>query len=109
MENSKLKSLKLKKGDTVKVVVGKDKGKEGKIEAAFTKEGRVLVAGVNMYKRHLKARSQTQPSEIITITKPLPVSNVALICPKCKLITRVGFNMEGKDKVRICRKCKAQI
>ncbi|MBU2632388.1 50S ribosomal protein L24 [Patescibacteria group bacterium] len=111
MKNSKLriKSLKFRKGDTVKVVSGKDKGKEGKIETVFTKENKVLVGGVNLYKRHLKARSQAQPSEIITISKPLPVSNVALICPKCKLITRIGFNLEGKNKVRICKKCKAQL
>lgn len=101
--------MKLVKNDEIKVVAGKDKGKTGKIEKVFTKENKVLVAGVNQYKRHMKAREQGQQSEIITITKPLPVANVQLICPKCKKITRVGYKVEGEKKVRICRKCKATI
>jgi large subunit ribosomal protein L24 len=101
--------MKLVKNDEVKVVTGKDKGKTGKIEKVFTKEVKVLVSGVNQYKKHMKAREQGQQSEIITITKPLPVANVQLICPKCKKITRVGYKMEGEKKVRICRKCKATI
>lgn len=101
--------MKLVKNDEIKVVAGKDKGKTGKIEKVFTKEYKVLVAGVNQYKRHMKAREQGQQSEIITITKPLPVANVQLICPKCKKITRVGYKLEGDKKVRICRKCKAAI
>lgn len=113
MKNSKLKNnnnvSKLKKGDEVKVVAGKDKGKTGKVEKVFSKEGSVVVGGVNLYKRHLKARSQKQPSEIITITKPLPVSNVMLVCVKCHLTTRVGFKKTEKEKVRICKKCNAEI
>jgi len=68
--------MKLKKGDNVKVVRGKDKGKTGKIDQVFPKSSKVLVNGVNLYKRHLKARSQTKPSEIVTLTKPLPEENV---------------------------------
>lgn len=101
--------MKLKKGDEVKVVAGKDKGKTGKIEKVFPKEGKVLVGGVNQYKRHLKARSQNQKSEIITITKPLSVTNVAMVCSKCHLLTRIGFAFENDKKVRVCRKCKATI
>ena len=101
--------MKLKKNDEVRVVTGKDKGKTGKIEKVFTKEYRVLVNGVNQYKRHMKGRQQGQQSEIITITKPLPIANVRLICPKCKKITRVGYKVEGKEKMRICKKCEATI
>ena len=101
--------MKLKKGDNVKIVLGKDKGKEGKIEKVFGKIGKVLVTGVNQYKRHLKARSQNQPSEIVTITKPLPLQNVALICPHCKVQTRVGFRIEKNDKIRVCAKCDKKI
>ena len=97
--------MKLLKGDEVKVVVGKDAGKSGKIEKILTKEAHVLVAGVNQYKRHLKARTAGQKSEIITITKPLPVANVAFICPRCKQQTRIGYTMDKATKVRICRKC----
>lgn len=97
--------MKFKKGDEVQVVSGKDKGKTGKIERLFPKLGKVIVTGINQYKRHTKARSQNQPSEIVTITKPLPVSNIQYICPKCKLMTRIGVAYENDKKVRICRKC----
>lgn len=97
--------MKLQKGDEIQVVAGKDKGKTGKIEALFPKLGKVIVTGINQYKRHTKARSQNQPSEIVTITKPLPVSNIQFVCPKCKLITRIGFISENEKKVRICKKC----
>ena len=76
--------MKLKKGDLVTVVRGKNNGKTEKIVKVFSKEGKVLVEGVNQYKRHVKGRMQGQKSEIITLTKPLHVSNVQLVCPKCK-------------------------
>jgi large subunit ribosomal protein L24 len=101
--------MKLKKGDNIKVVKGKDKGKDGKIDRVFPKLGKVLVANVNQYKRHLKARSQNQPSEIITLTKPLPEENVMLICPKCHKETRVGYKVEKGVKSRICGKCNSEI
>jgi large subunit ribosomal protein L24 len=101
--------MKIIKGDTVQVVKGKDAGKTGKVEKVFEKERKVLVDNVNQYKRHLKARSQQEPSEIITLTKPLPVANVQLVCPKCKKITRVGFIVEKDSKLRVCRKCEGRI
>ncbi len=101
--------MKLKKDDNIKVVRGKDKGKTGKIEKVFPKSGKVLVANINLYKRHLKARSQSQPSEIVTLTKPLPEENVILICPKCHKETRVGYKIEKDKKSRICKKCESQI
>jgi len=101
--------MKLKKGDLIKVTRGKDLGKTGKIDKVFSKVNKILVAGINQYKRHLKARSQRQPSEIVTIAKPIPVSNAVLICPKCQLATRVGFSYEDDKKIRICKKCKQKI
>jgi large subunit ribosomal protein L24 len=101
--------MKLKKGDSVKVIRGKDKGKDGKIDQVFPKLGKVLVSGVNQYKRHLKARSQTKPSEIVTLTKPLPEENVILVCPKCHKETRVGYKIEKNVKTRICKKCNSEI
>lgn len=101
--------MKLRKGDEVKVVVGKDKGKTGKVEKVFPKDGKVLVSGVNQYKRHLKARSEKQPSEIITLTKPLAFANVQLVCPKCHSLSRVGYVLEGKEKFRVCKKCEERI
>jgi large subunit ribosomal protein L24 len=101
--------MKLKKGDTVSIVRGKDSGKKGAVEKVYTKEDKVLVEGVNQYKRHVKGRMQGQKSEIITLTKPLSVASVQLICPKCKKLTRVGYKFLKDEKVRICRKCKAEI
>ncbi|MBI2031429.1 MAG: 50S ribosomal protein L24 [Candidatus Levybacteria bacterium] len=101
--------MKLKKGDEVKIIRGKDKGKTGKIEKIFSKTKKVVIPGVNLYKRHLKARSQSQPSEIITLTKPIALANVILVCPKCHLPARVGFDMKGNEKIRICRRCQQVI
>ncbi len=98
--------MKLRKGDQVKIVRGKDKGKTGTIDAVDAKNNKVVVPGVNMYKRHKKAKTQNETSEIVSIVKSLPVSNVQLICTKCHLPTRVGFRMEKDKKVRICRKCQ---
>ena len=101
--------MKLIKNDEVIITKGKDKGKRGKIEDIITKEIKVLVPGVNLYKKHYKSRIQNRPSEIIEITKPLPVGNVALICPSCKKQTRIGYKMDNKEKVRICKKCNKKI
>jgi large subunit ribosomal protein L24 len=101
--------MKLKRSDEVLIVKGKDKGKKGKIEKVMTHEEMVLVPGVNLYKRHFKSRTQNKPSEIIEITKPYHVASVALICPHCKEQTRVGYKIENKEKVRICRKCDKKI
>jgi large subunit ribosomal protein L24 len=101
--------MKIKKGDKVKILIGKDKGKIGEVEKVFTKAGSILVPGVNEFKRHVKSRARNQKSEIMTITKPVPVSNSALICPKCNKPTRVGYRIEKGKKLRICRKCKKAI
>lgn len=100
--------IKIKKGDTVKIMVGKDAGKEGVIDRVITKKGRVVIAGVNLYKRHLKKQGQLEGG-VIEILKPLNISNVALICPNCKKITRVGFKLAVKEKLRICKKCKKEL
>jgi large subunit ribosomal protein L24 len=98
--------MKLHTGDQVKVIKGKDSGKLGKVEKVFAKTDKVLVEGVNQYKRHVKARMQGQKSEIITLTKPLPLTNVMVMCPKCKQPTRVGLKVLKDSKVRVCKKCK---
>ena len=100
--------LKLKVGDTVKVTLGKDKGREGKVKRVFPKELTVLVPGLNIYKRHVKGQGG-QKGGIYEIPRPFPFSKVSLICPKCKKVTRVGFRVIKDEKVRICRKCKKEI
>lgn len=101
--------MKLKKGDNIKVIKGKDKGKTGKIEKVFPKEYSLIVANINLYKRHLKARSQSQPAEIVTLTKPIHEENVAFICPKCGKTARIGYKIEKGVKSRICKKCNSEI
>lgn len=101
--------MKLKKNDEVIIVKGKDKGKKGKIEKVFVKENKVLIPGVNLYKRHYKSKLQNKPSEIIQITKPFISSSVALICPNCHKPTRIGYKIDNKEKIRICKKCNKKI
>jgi large subunit ribosomal protein L24 len=101
--------MKFKKGDNIIVTTGKDKGKKGKIERTFSEDSRVLVPGLNLFKRHTKARGQKNPGGIIEKARPLPVGNIALVCPKCNQPTRIGFQLAGTDKHRICRKCKQLI
>lgn len=101
--------MKIQKGDTVIVTIGKDKGKKGKIERVFPKENRVLVAGVNISKRHMKKRDEKSPGGIIDIPKPLLVGKVAIICPSCGKPTRVGYLVTKGEKIRICRKCEKKI
>lgn len=95
--------MKIKKGDLVIIRTGKDKGKTGKVEKVFSKTNQVVVEGLNQYKRHVKARQQGQQSEIITITKPVSVANVAIIDPKTKKPSRVGYKIEKGTKVRVSK------
>ena len=103
--------MKFKKGDEIIVTLGKDSGKKGKIEAIFPKEGKVLVNGVNVYKRHTKPQSEGKKGGIIDLPKPLMVSKISLICPKCSKPAKIGYQVDqkSKTKIRVCRKCKGTI
>lgn len=100
--------LKFKIGDTIKITSGKDKGRKGKIEKIFPKKGKVLAQGLNIYKKHVKG-SQGQKGGIYEVPRPLSFNKIVLICPKCKKMTRVGFKIVEKDKVRVCRKCGKEL
>ncbi len=100
--------FKFRKGDEVIVTVGRDKGKKGKIEKVLQKENKLVVAGINIYKRHRKV-SRNQPAGIYEVSRPMDVAKVAIICPKCGKRTRVGFTITQKEKNRICKKCKGVI
>lgn len=100
--------MKIKKGDTVLVTRGKDKGKQGNVLKAMAVTGKVTVDGANQYKKHIKKTAQSG-SEIVTLIRPLPVQAVALICPKCKKQTRIGYTVEKDRKFRICKKCGKEI
>ncbi|MBU2036282.1 MAG: 50S ribosomal protein L24 [Patescibacteria group bacterium] len=100
--------IKFKKGDTVKITSGKDKGRGGKIESIFPEESKVLIPGINMYKKHVKGSGE-QKGGIYDLPRPISFSKIALVCPKCKKNTRVGFKFVDDQKVRICKKCKKEI
>jgi large subunit ribosomal protein L24 len=98
--------MKLKTNDLVKVVAGKDKGKQGKVTRVHPQKNRVIVEGANKFKRHLKKQGD-QPGGIVEVERALPVSNVMLICQSCKETTRVGYKVTNTGKSRICKKCQA--
>lgn len=102
--------MKLKKGDQIIITSGKDKGRKGKIEKVLPKANKIVVPGINVYKKHAKPKGEKQPGGIVEIIKPLALSNVALVCPKCSQPTRIGYQFDGKGaKYRICRKCQQAI
>jgi len=101
--------MKLKKGDRVRVLTGKDRGDEGEIMRVFPKDGRVIVEGVNVAKKHQRALRATMQAGIIDKDMPMQASNVALICTSCGQ-TRIGYRFDDQGKkVRICRKCGGDV
>ena len=99
--------MKVKKNDTVLVLTGKDAGKTAKVVAALPKANKVVVDGVNIQKRHSKARSAQEVSSIKEQPGAIDVSNVMVICAVCNKATRVAYKVEGDKKVRVCKKCGA--
>jgi large subunit ribosomal protein L24 len=110
-----LAKMNIKKGDTVLIITGKDKGKEGTVSRALPQNSKVIVEGLNTVKKHVKPQGQTRQGGIIEKAMPLHVSNVMLKCPECKEATRVGHDRRpvGDDKkvrsVRVCKKCEKVI
>lgn len=100
--------MKLKKGDTVIVRIGKDKGKKGKVQSVFPKEGTLIVEGINVFKRHMKKKDDKHAGGIIDVTKPIKLSKLAFFCPKCGKATRLGFLIAKGEKIRICRRCQGK-
>ena len=99
--------MKILKGDKVKILIGKDKGREGEIIKSFPKKSSVVVKGLNMFKKHIKP-SQGRAGGIVEKERALYISKVALICPECKKATRVGYKVDKSGtKYRICKKCQA--
>lgn len=98
------KLMKIKIGDKVTIIKGKDSGKSGLVKKIFTDSNKVIVENINMVKKHLKPRGN-QAGGIFDIEKPLAVANVALICPACGKKTRIGLDVKAGKKQRICKKC----
>ena len=102
--------MKIRKGDKVRVLQGKDRGKEGLVMFAFPDKQTVIVEGVNLMKKHQRPLGETSPGGIIDIDMPMPVSNVAVVSPKDGEPTRVGYKiLEDGTKVRICKRTGAEL
>jgi large subunit ribosomal protein L24 len=102
--------MKIRKDDTVVIIAGKDRGKKGKVRRALPNEDKVIVEGLNMIKRHSRARRAARQAGIIELEAPIQVSDVMLVCEKCGNPTRVGFRfLDDGKKVRICNSCREVI
>lgn len=99
---------KIKKNDNVQIMTGRDKGRQGVVSQVLPEAAKVVIAGLNQYKKHRKPMGD-RAGEIITLDRPIDIAKIALICPLCKTPTRVGFLVSGETKSRICKKCKGLI
>ena len=98
--------MKIRKNDEVMVILGRDRGKKGKVQRSFPNDDRLIVEGANMIKKHMKPRGTMRQAGIIEREAPLHISDVMLVCKKCGKPTRIGYRyLEGKNKVRVCKKC----
>lgn len=101
--------MKIKKGDTVLIISGKDRGKQGKILNVLPKEKKLVVEGANIRKKHTKPRKQGEKGQVVETPAAISFSNVKLICSKCGKPTRVGYKIIENKKYRICKKCSQEI
>jgi large subunit ribosomal protein L24 len=100
--------FKLKTNDTVKITAGKDKGRTGKVLKVFPQDQKVLVEGLNVYKKHIKPKGK-EAGSIATLPRAISTASVALVCPSCGKATRVGFDASQNPKVRVCHLCRQVI
>lgn len=101
--------MKIKKGDTILIMIGKDKGKQVKVSGVYPVENKIIAENINVKKKHQRPKKAGQKGSVINIPAPFDASNAMLVCPKCQIPTRVGYKITDKSKSRICKKCKAEI
>lgn len=101
--------MKIKKGDTVLIISGKDRGKKGRVLRAFPDKARILVEGINIVKKHQKPKKTGEKGQVVQKPAAVDVSNAKIVCPKCSKPTRIGYKAAEGKKTRICKKCKKQI
>ncbi|MSU60496.1 MAG: 50S ribosomal protein L24 [Candidatus Staskawiczbacteria bacterium] len=101
--------MKVKKGDNVLVISGKDKGRTAKILKSFPKELQILVDGMNLKKKHVRPKKQGEKGQVVSVPSPMDVSDVKFICPKCGKASRLGYKLSENKKSRICKKCKSEV
>ena len=102
-------SMNVKKGDTVVVLSGKDRGKQGKVLGTVPADGKVVVEGINMVTCHIKPRKQGEEGGIVKREAAIYASKVQVVCPKCSKATRVAHKVENGKKTRVCKHCGAEL
>jgi len=101
--------MKLKKGDQVLIMKGKDRGKKGKITSVNPERELVVVEGVNIRKKHVRPKKSGEKGQIVEVSVPMASANVKLICPKCSQPARIGRKVTAENKYRVCKKCGQEI
>ncbi len=101
--------MRIKKGDQVQIIAGKDKGKKGKVLRTLPSMEKIVVEGLNMMKKHVRPRREREQGQRVEIAAPMPVSNAMLICPNCGKMTRVGYVVSEQRKSRVCKKCNKEM
>lgn len=101
--------MKIKKGDNVYILSGKDKGKTGVVERAFPAEGKIVVKGIALYKKHVKPSKKSPQGGIIDINRKISASTAIMLCPNCGKPARIGYSVTEKGKTRVCKKCNQSV
>ncbi len=101
--------MKLKKGDQVRIMSGKDRGKTGTVLIAFPTDEKIIVDNLNLFKKRSKPKKQGESGQIVQVARPMPASKVMIVCGNCKNPTRIGYRTESGSKIRFCKKCKANL
>lgn len=101
--------MKIRKGDNVKMLSGKDRGKTGKVSRVLPSAGKAIVEGLNLVKKHIRPRKQGEKGQRVSVPSAVNISNLMLVCPKCSKASRVGFKVGEKNRFRVCKKCGGEI
>jgi len=101
--------VKIKKGDQVKILSGKDRGKTGKVMRVLVAEKKAIVEGANLAKKHARSRKQGEKGQRVSVPAAISISNLMFICPKCSKPARLGYKVTEKEKFRVCKKCGSEI
>src|SRR3989344_4802518 len=101
--------MKIKKNDTIKIIAGKDKNKIGKVIKVIPDNNKVLIDGLNLYKKHIRPKKEGEKGQIVLIPRPINNSNVMIICQSCGKAVKISYHIENAIKTRICKKCGAKM
>lgn len=101
--------MEIKLGDTVKIITGKDRGKNGKVTEVFPKDNKIIVENLNIIKKHIRPKKEGEKGQRVEVPRAIDVSNAQIVCPKCKKPTRIGHRVLENSKTRLCKKCSQEI